>query len=104
MAFSAGGMCLCFLLSGNLMSKHKGGLDWELRRGVQYTAKLLTLAPGAFPVVPGIDIYGITIPFNGMAGGDLITYVNFQDRFDLDARVGRATANGQDNMAQLFSD
>jgi serine phosphatase RsbU (regulator of sigma subunit) len=84
------------------MKKHEGGLDLELRKGAQYTAKLLTPVPGAIPMVPGIDIYGISIPFNGMAGGDLITYVNFQDRFDLDARVGRATANGQDNMVQAL--
>ncbi len=67
-------------------------LDEELRRGAQYLAQRLMPAPGAIPRIPGIDIYGMTIPFNGIAGGDLITYVNFQDRFDLDARIRRAQA------------
>ena len=65
-------------------------LDEELRRGAQYLAQRLMPAPGAIPRIPGIDIYGMTIPFNGIAGGDLITYVNFRDRFDLDARIRRA--------------
>jgi serine phosphatase RsbU (regulator of sigma subunit) len=78
----------------------ENALDRELRRGAQYAARYLTPAPGAVPQIPGIDVYGMTIPFNGIAGGDLITYVNFQERFDLDARICRATELGQDGMAR----
>jgi serine phosphatase RsbU (regulator of sigma subunit) len=84
------------------MNEFNRRLDRELRMGAQYTAKHLTPAPGAIPKVPGIDIYGVSIPFNGMAGGDIITYVNFQDRFDLEARVRRASTLGQDEMAQAL--
>jgi serine phosphatase RsbU (regulator of sigma subunit) len=84
------------------MKESDGWLDRELRMGAQYTAKHLMPAPGAVPGVPGIDVYGISIPFNGMAGGDLITYVNFQERFDLDARVRRATVQGQEEMTQAL--
>jgi serine phosphatase RsbU (regulator of sigma subunit) len=75
-------------------------LDHELRRGAQFTARHLAPAPGAVPRIPGIDIYGVTIPLNGIVGGDLITYVNYQDRFDLDARIQSAAAQGQDGIVR----
>jgi serine phosphatase RsbU (regulator of sigma subunit) len=65
-------------------------LDDELRTGARYLAQRLMPAPGAIPRIPGIDIYGMSVPFNGVVGGDLITYMNFQDRYDLDARIKRA--------------
>ncbi len=74
-------------------------LDEELRVGARYLAQRLMPAPGAIPRIPGIDIYGMTVPFNGIAGGDLITYVNFQDRFDLDARIRRAQSQAQGTIA-----
>lgn len=82
------------------MEKFDLTLDQELRMGARYMAQRLMPAPGAIPHIPGTDIYGVTIPFNGIAGGDLITYVNFQDRFDLDARVRAAVAQGQDAVAR----
>jgi len=65
-------------------------------------AQHLTPAPGAIPKIPGIDIYGMTIPFNGIAGGDLITYVSFRDRFDLDARIRRAAEQGQEEAGKAL--
>lgn len=85
---------------GDAMEKFDLTLDQELRKGARYMAQRLMPAPGAIPHIPGTDIYGVTIPFNGIAGGDLITYVNFQDRFDLDARVRAAVAQGQDAVAR----
>jgi serine phosphatase RsbU (regulator of sigma subunit) len=73
-------------------------LDQELKMGAQYTARHLNPAPGACPTVAGIDVYGATIPLNGIAGGDLLTYVNFQERFDLNARIRRAIAQGQHSI------
>jgi serine phosphatase RsbU (regulator of sigma subunit) len=55
---------------------------------------------GSIPHVPGIDIFGSSVPLNGIAGGDLISYVNFQDRFDLEARIRQALARGETTMAQ----
>jgi serine phosphatase RsbU (regulator of sigma subunit) len=77
-------------------------LDQELRIGAQYTAQHLAPVPGAVPRIAGFDICGVTIPFNGMVGGDLITYVNFQDRFDLEARIRSAQYQGQENMVQAL--
>jgi serine phosphatase RsbU (regulator of sigma subunit) len=77
-------------------------LHRELRMGAQFTARHLAPSPGAIPRVPGIDLYGITIPYNGMVGGDLISYVNFQERFDLEERLRSAAAQGQEAKAQAL--
>ncbi len=81
------------------MSDPEINFDEELRMGARYLGQRLMPAPGAIPRIPGIDIYGMSAPFNGIAGGDLITYVNFQERFDLDARIRRAQAQGQGAIA-----
>jgi serine phosphatase RsbU (regulator of sigma subunit) len=77
-------------------------LDEELRKGAQYLAHRLTPTAGTIPRIPGIDIHGVTLPLNGVAGGDLITYVNFQERFDLDSRIRRALRLGQEGMARVL--
>ena len=82
------------------MKQPDPSIDQELRMGARYMAQRLMPAPGAIPQIPGTDIYGVSIPFNGIAGGDLITYVNFRDRFDLDARIRAATAQGQEPVAR----
>ncbi|MGA2264374.1 MAG: PP2C family protein-serine/threonine phosphatase [Acidobacteriota bacterium] len=84
------------------MENRGNNLDEELRVGAQYLAQRLMPAAGAIPRIPGIDIYGTTVPLNGVAGGDLITYVNFQERFDLDARIRRALTQGQGGIAQAL--
>jgi len=82
------------------MIKSNLSIDQELRMGARYMAQRLMPAPGAIPHIPGTDIYGVSFPFNGVAGGDLITYVNFQDRFNLDARIRAATSQGQESVAK----
>jgi hypothetical protein len=84
------------------MDESMFNLAEELRRGAQYLAQRLMPAAGAIPHIPGIDIYGLTVPLNGVAGGDLITYMSFEDRFDLDARIRRALARGQAGIAQTI--
>ncbi|MBN1567604.1 MAG: serine/threonine-protein phosphatase [Acidobacteria bacterium] len=81
------------------MEKSDPALDQELRMGARYMAQRLMPAPGAIPRIPGTDIFGVMIPFNGIAGGDLITYVNFQERFDLDFRIRAAVAQGHESVA-----
>jgi serine phosphatase RsbU (regulator of sigma subunit) len=78
----------------------EGRIDRELRVGAQYLAQCLIPEAGAIPRIPNVDIYGVTIPFNGIAGGDLITYLHFQERYDLEARIAHASAHGQEAKAQ----
>ncbi len=75
-------------------------IDNELRAGAQYLAQCLTPEAGAVPQISNVDIHGITIPLNGIVGGDLITFVDFQERFDLDSRIAGALAKGQEDIAQ----
>jgi serine phosphatase RsbU (regulator of sigma subunit) len=76
--------------------------DEELRMGAQYLAQRLMPTTGVIPQIPGFDMFGVSIPHNGVAGGDLVTYVNFQERFDLDARIERALAQKLDAVAQTL--
>ena len=50
-------------------------------------ARNLTPRPGDVPQLQGIDVFGGTLPFNGVMGGDHLIYVDFKQRFDLEARI-----------------
>lgn len=51
--------------------------------------------PGEVPRLAGIDVFGGALPLSGSVGGDHIIYVDFKQRFDLDARMARALEQGQ---------
>jgi len=55
----------------------------------EYLRKRLMPVEGAIPHVQGIEMYGNSIPA-GTVGGDLFEYINFQQRYDIDARIQRA--------------
>jgi len=55
----------------------------------EYLRERLMPVEGVIPHVDGIDMYGNSVPA-GAAGGDLFEYINFQQRYDLDARIRRA--------------
>lgn len=65
----------------------------------QDIAQHLIPTAGEVPTLAGFDIYGKTMPLNGAVGGDHLIYVDFKQRFDLDARIARATARGQHDVA-----
>src|SRR5947207_9558914 len=54
-----------------------------------YLRKRLMPVEGAIPRVQGIEMYGNSIPV-GTVGGDLFEYINFQQRYDIDARIRQA--------------
>jgi hypothetical protein len=55
----------------------------------EYLRKRLMPVEGAIPQLAGIDMYGNSIPA-GSVGGDLFEYINFQQRYNIDARIERA--------------
>ena len=55
----------------------------------EYLLKRLMPVEGAIPHLSGIEMYGNSIPA-GIVGGDLFEYINFQQRYDIDARIQRA--------------
>ncbi len=55
---------------------------------------------GAIPHVQGIEMYGNSIP-TGTVGGDLFEYINFQQRYDIDARIQRALKRSKEYLEPL---
>jgi serine phosphatase RsbU (regulator of sigma subunit) len=58
---------------------------------------------GAIPHLPGIEMYGNSIPV-GSVGGDLFEYINFQQRYDIDARIQRALTLAKEFLEPLPPD
>jgi len=64
----------------------------------EYLRERLMPVEGAIPHLPGIEMYGNSIPA-GTVGGDLFEYINFQQRYDIDARIQQAL-----RRAKMFLD
>ncbi len=65
----------------------------------QSIAENLKPSSGDVPQLEGIDIYGETHPLNGVIGGDHLIYVDFSNRFDLDARIAEARRDNRPEVA-----
>lgn len=65
----------------------------------QDIASYLLPLPGEVPRLSGIDVWGGTRALTGAVGGDHIIYVDFKQRFDLDARIARALNEGRTDIA-----
>jgi serine phosphatase RsbU (regulator of sigma subunit) len=55
----------------------------------EYLRKKLMPVEGVIPHLPGIDMYGNTIP-DEIVGGDVFEYINFQQRYNIEARIHQA--------------
>src|SRR5436309_8236690 len=55
----------------------------------EYLRNRLMPVEGTIPHLARTDIYGDSIPA-GSVGGDLFEYINFQQRYDIDARIASA--------------
>jgi serine phosphatase RsbU (regulator of sigma subunit) len=55
----------------------------------EYLRERLMPVEGAIPQIQGIEMFGDSIPV-GTVGGDLFEYINFQQRYDIEARVQQA--------------
>jgi hypothetical protein len=65
-----------------------------------YFRKRLMPVDSAIPQLGGIDMYGNSIPA-GPVGGDLFEYINFQQRYDIDARIARALRRSENYLEPL---
>lgn len=54
-----------------------------------YLRERLMPVEGSIPHISGIEMYGNSVPV-GKVGGDLFEYINFQQRYDVDARIQQA--------------
>jgi serine phosphatase RsbU (regulator of sigma subunit) len=66
----------------------------------EYLRQRLMPVEGAIPHLQGIEMYGSSIPA-GTVGGDLFEYINFQQRYDIDARIQRALKRSQEYLEPL---
>jgi serine phosphatase RsbU (regulator of sigma subunit) len=66
----------------------------------EYLRERLMPVEGAIPQIPGIEMFGNSIPA-GIVGGDLFEYINFQQRYDIDARIERAESLAQEFRESL---
>ena len=61
----------------------------------EYLRERLMPVEGAIPRIPGIEMFGNSIPA-GTVGGDLFEYINFQQRYDIDTRIQQAQRLARD--------
>ncbi len=66
----------------------------------EYLRKRLMPVEGVIPQLPGIDMYGNSIPA-GSVGGDLFEYINFQQRYNIDARIAGALKRSKEYLEPL---
>src|SRR3989475_2675631 len=66
----------------------------------EYLRKRLMPVEGTIPHVEGIEMYGNSIPA-GTVGGDLFEYINFQQRYDIDARIQQAMKRSKEFLDPL---
>jgi serine phosphatase RsbU (regulator of sigma subunit) len=66
----------------------------------EYLRRRLMPVEGTIPVVQGIEMYGNSLPA-GNVGGDLFEYINFPQRYDVDARIQRAVQLSKDFLEKL---
>jgi serine phosphatase RsbU (regulator of sigma subunit) len=65
-----------------------------------YLRRRLMPVEGTIPHIPGIEMYGNSIPA-GTVGGDLFEYINFEQRYDLDTRIERALTLSKEYLQPL---
>src|SRR5215467_8408381 len=65
-----------------------------------YLRQRLMHVEGTIPHIPGIEMYGDSIPA-GTVGGDLFEYINFEQRYDIDARIQRARMLSREYLEPL---
>jgi serine phosphatase RsbU (regulator of sigma subunit) len=66
----------------------------------EYLRERLMPVEGSIPHMPGIEMYGNSIPA-GTVGGDLFEYINFQQRYDIDARIQQALKRSKEYLEPL---
>ena len=69
----------------------------------EYLRQRLTPVDAAIPQIPGIEMFGNSIPAETV-GGDLFEYINFQQRYDLGARIQRAQRLAKEYLDALPPD
>ena len=76
-----------------------GFLQDELQN-FEEIARYLNPSPGEIPALSGVDIGGLFLPLRGVIGGDHVIYIDFNKRYDLDARIAETERGRQKKVAE----
>src|SRR5437879_1895625 len=76
-----------------MVSQTKSGID-------DYLRNRLMPVEGSIPHLARTDMYGNSIPA-GSVGGDLFEYINFQQRYNIDARIANALRLSKEYLEAL---
>lgn len=68
----------------------------------EYLRQRLTPVEASIPQIPGIEMFGNSIPAETV-GGDIFEYINFPQRYDIDARIQRADRLAKEYLEPLPS-
>src|SRR4029077_7792621 len=90
-------------VEGTLQHESSTAADYNQLTIDEYLRKRLMPVEGAIPHLPGIEMYGNSIPAKTV-GGDLFEYINFQQRYDIDARIQRAVKLSKDFLEPSRAD
>jgi serine phosphatase RsbU (regulator of sigma subunit) len=64
-------------------------------------ARHLKPSPGEIPRLLGVEIAGLSLPLkDAMIGGDHVIYIDFNRRYDLEARIADATKKGREDVVR----
>jgi serine phosphatase RsbU (regulator of sigma subunit) len=72
----------------------------EELRNFQEIARRLKPSPGEVPRLDGMEIDGVTLPLNGVVGGDHIIWIDFKERYDLEGRIADAEREGKTEVVE----
>jgi len=89
------------------MSTDDSQLQWkELAdelQNFQEIAHYLNPSPGEIPRLRGVELCGLSMPLRDVIGGDHILYIDFNKRYDLDARIAEAEKQGHREVARKLA-
>lgn len=69
-------------------------------RNFKEVAQFLRPSPGDLPRVPGLELASLSLPLHDVVGGDHVVWVDFDRRYDLDARIDEAERQGREEIAR----
>ncbi len=70
----------------------------EVQNFREIASSLLTPA-ARLPILQGVEMAGVSLPYRDVVGGDHIVYVDFQRRFNLPRRIQEAEKHGRSRVA-----
>ncbi len=69
-------------------------------RNFHDVAQFLRPSPGDVPRIDGLDLACLTLPLHDVVGGDHLAWIDFDRRYDLDARIAEAETQGRAEVSR----